>query len=197
MKAWVYGEYGASGNVLTYEAKYSVHEINDHQVLIKVQVAALNPVDYKRMLRFFKGNDSALHHVPTYDVAGVVVKVGSQVKKLKEGDEVYDNVKETPLQNCKRSGTLAEFTVVEEHLVAIKPKNLSFAEAASLPLALSTTYQGFELAEFTPCKSILILGGWCRMLVNLLLLFQGLITQDLVMFLYDLTLSLSSRWSRL
>ena len=100
-----------------------------------------------------------LQHIPGYDVAGVVVKVGSQVKKLKVGDEVYGNVNETPLQNCKRSGTLAEFTAVEEHLVAIKPKNLSFAEAASLPLALSTAYQGFELTEFTPGKSVLILGG--------------------------------------
>ncbi|KAK1370472.1 Quinone oxidoreductase-like protein chloroplastic-like [Heracleum sosnowskyi] len=111
------------------------------------------------MLGFFKGIDSALPHVPGYDVVVVVVKVGSQVKKLKEGDEVYGNVNETPLQNCKRSGTLAEFTAVEEHLLAIKPKNLSFAEAASLPLALSTTYQGFELTEFTLGKSVLILGG--------------------------------------
>lgn len=100
-----------------------------------------------------------LQHVPGYDVAGVVVKVGSKVKKLKEGDEVYGNVNETPLKNCKRSGTLAEFTAVEENLVAIKPKNLSFAEAASLPLALLTAYQGFELTEFTPGKSVLILGG--------------------------------------
>ncbi|KAL1819496.1 hypothetical protein ACET3Z_014365 [Daucus carota] len=159
MKAWVYSEYGVSGEVLKYKSEYTVPEINDNQVLVKVQAAALNPVDYKRMLGFFKGIDSALPHVPGYDVAGVVVEVGIQVKKLKVGDEVYGNVNETPLQNCKRSGTLAEFTAVEEHLVAIKPKNLSLAEAASLPLALSTAYQGFELTEFTPGKSVLILGG--------------------------------------
>ncbi|KAK1383757.1 2-methylene-furan-3-one reductase [Heracleum sosnowskyi] len=159
MKAWVNEEYGASGSVLKFQTDHSVPEINDDQVLVKVQAAALNPVDYKRMLGFFKGIDSALPHVPGYDVAGVVVKVGSKVTKLKEGDEVYGNVNETPLKNCKRSGTLAEFTAVEENLVAVKPKNLSFAEAASLPLALLTAYQGFELTEFTPGKTVLILGG--------------------------------------
>ncbi|WOG87183.1 hypothetical protein DCAR_0206406 [Daucus carota subsp. sativus] len=159
MKAWVYTEYGPSGSVLKLETDYSVPEISDEQVLLKVEAAALNPVDYKRMLGYFKGIDSALPHVPGYDVAGVVVKVGSKVKKLKEGDEVYGNINVTPLHNCKRYGSLAEFTAVEEDLVAIKPKNLSFAEAASLPLALSTAYQGFELGEFTPGKSVLILGG--------------------------------------
>ncbi|XP_017229351.1 2-methylene-furan-3-one reductase-like [Daucus carota subsp. sativus] len=159
MKAWIYGEYGVSGDVLKFEPEYSVPEIKDDQVLIKVEAAALNPVDYKRMLGWFKGIDSALPHVPGFDVAGVVVKVGSKVKKLKEGDEVYGNVNEDPLKDCKRTGTLAEFTAVEEHILAIKPKNLSFAEAASLPLALSTAYQGFELGDLTPGKSVLILGG--------------------------------------
>lgn len=60
MKAWVNEEYGASGSVLKLETEYNVPEINDDQVLVKVEAAALNPVDYKRMLGFFKGIDSAL-----------------------------------------------------------------------------------------------------------------------------------------
>lgn len=100
-----------------------------------------------------------VQHVPGYDVAGVVIKVGSEVKNLKEGDEVYGNINETPLQNAKRFGSLAEYTAVEENLLAIKPKNLSFVEAASLPLALLTAYQGFELTQFSAGQSVLILGG--------------------------------------
>ena len=78
---------------------------------------------------------------------------------MKEGDEVSGNLNETPLRNCKRSGTLSDFTAVEENIVAIKPKNLRFAEAASLPLDLLTAYQGFGLKEFTTGKSVLISVG--------------------------------------
>ncbi|KAI5014343.1 hypothetical protein ZWY2020_055733 [Hordeum vulgare] len=53
-------------------------------------------------------------------VAGVVVKVGSQVKKLKEGDEVYDHISEKVLEGPKQC-QMAEYTVVEEKLVALKP----------------------------------------------------------------------------
>ncbi|CAK9162806.1 unnamed protein product [Ilex paraguariensis] len=93
-----------------------------------------------------------------YDVAGVVVKVGSLVKHLKEGDEVYGDINKEAY-NPKQFGSLAEYTAVEEKLLAIKTKNLSFAEAASLPLAIETAYEGLERAGFLPGKSILVLGG--------------------------------------
>jgi 2-methylene-furan-3-one reductase len=54
---------------------------------------------------------------------------------------------------------LAEYTAVEEKLLALKPKNLSFAEAASLPLAIVTAYEGLERTGFSAGKSILVLGG--------------------------------------
>ncbi|CAK9162808.1 unnamed protein product [Ilex paraguariensis] len=97
--------------------------------------------------------------VPGYDVAGVVVKVGSQVKHLKEGDEVYGDINEEALNNPKQFGSLAEYTAVEEKLLALKPKNLSFAEAASLALAIETANEGLKRAGLSTGKSILVLGG--------------------------------------
>lgn len=67
-----------------------------------------------------------------------MVKVGAQVKQLKVGDEVYGNINEEPLRDTKQFGSLAEYTAVEEKLLALKPKNLSFPEAAGLPLAIET-----------------------------------------------------------
>jgi D-arabinose 1-dehydrogenase-like Zn-dependent alcohol dehydrogenase len=89
----------------------------------------------------------------------VVVKVGSQVKNFKEGDEVYGDINEKALDHPKRFGSLAEYTAVEEKVLALKPKNLSFAEAASLPLAIETAFEGLERTGFSAGKSILVLGG--------------------------------------
>ncbi|KAL1807256.1 hypothetical protein DCAR_0833122 [Daucus carota subsp. sativus] len=158
MKAWLYDEYGGV-EVLKFDSSVSVPEVKDDQVLIKVAAAALNPVDFKRRLGKFKATDSPLPTVPGYDVAGVVVKVGSSVSSLKEGDEVYGNISEFALEGPKQSGSLAEYTAVEERLLALKPKNLSFVEAASLPLAIETAHEGLERSAFSAGKSILVLNG--------------------------------------
>ncbi|XP_042496723.1 2-methylene-furan-3-one reductase [Macadamia integrifolia] len=158
MKAWLYGEYGKV-DVLKLDSKVSVPDVKEDQVLLKVVAAALNPVDAKRRQGKFKATDSPLPTVPGYDVAGVVVKVGSQVKSLKEGDEVYGNINEKALENPKQFGSFAEYTAVEEKLLAPKPKNLDFFQAAGLPLAIETAHEGLERSGFSAGKSILVLGG--------------------------------------
>nr|AFJ53076.1 enone oxidoreductase [Mangifera indica] len=158
MKAWVYGEYGGV-DVLKFDEKVSVPQVKEDQVLIKVVAAALNPVDAKRRQGKFKATDSPLPTVPGYDVAGVVVKVGSQVKEFKEGDEVYGDINEKALEGPKQFGSLAEYTAVEEKLLALKPKNLDFVQAAGLPLAIETAYEGLERTGFSAGKSILVLNG--------------------------------------
>ncbi|TYI08893.1 hypothetical protein ES332_A09G032900v1 [Gossypium tomentosum] len=159
MKAWVYSEHGKPVDVLKLDSNYDVPQLKEDQVLIKVVAAALNPVDFKRMLGMFVHSDSPLPSVPGYDVAGVVLKVGSQVRTLKEGDEVYGNINEKGLDRPKRSGTLAEYTVAEENLLALKPKNLGFIEAAAIPLAIGTAYEGLQKTALSPGKSILVLRG--------------------------------------
>ncbi|KAB8108347.1 hypothetical protein EE612_043933, partial [Oryza sativa] len=74
-------------------------------------------------------------------------------------DEVYGNISEKALEGPKQSGSLAEYTAVEEKLLALKPKSLGFAQAAGLPLAVETAHEGLERAGFSAGKSILILGG--------------------------------------
>lgn len=145
--------------MLKLESNVSVPDVKEDQVLIKVFAAALNPVDFKRRLGKFQNTDSPLPTVPGYDVAGVVVKVGSQVKNFKEGNDVYGNIHEKALDGPKQFGSLAEYTAVEEKLLAPKPKNLDFAQAAALPLAIETAYEGLERTGFSAGKSILVLNG--------------------------------------
>ncbi|KAK6928317.1 hypothetical protein RJ641_006908 [Dillenia turbinata] len=92
-------------------------------------------------------------------VAAALNPVGSEVKNIKEGDEVYGNINEHALVNIKQFGSLAEYTAVEEKLLALKPRNLSFAEAASLPLAIETAYEGLEKSGLSSGQTILVLGG--------------------------------------
>lgn len=158
MKAWTYSEYGGI-DVLKLEANVAVPEPNHEEVLIKVAAVSLNPIDFKRRLGFFQDDCTPFPVVPGYDVAGVVVKVGSKVKNFKEGDEVYGDVVEKALEEPRRLGSLAEYTVAEEKLLALKPKNLDFAQAASLPIAIETAVGGLERAGFSEGMSILVLGG--------------------------------------
>lgn len=97
--------------------------------------------------------------VPGYDAAGIVVKVGSEVTKFKIGDRVYGNVSEHALQSPKQYGSLGQYTAVEERLIAVIPQSLSFAEAASLPLAVETAYEGFVHARLKEGQTVCVLGG--------------------------------------
>ncbi|KAJ7970854.1 2-methylene-furan-3-one reductase-like [Quillaja saponaria] len=186
IKGWVYSEYGKASDVLKLDPNVPIPELKEDQVLIKVIAAALNPADSKRMHGYFKDSDT-IPTVPGYDVAGVVVKVGSQAKNFKEGDEVYGDINEKSLdwpkkmesqvknfkegdevygdlneksrEFPKKVGSLAEYTATEERVLAFKPKNLSFTEAASLPAAIETAYEGLERAGLSAGQSILVLGG--------------------------------------
>ncbi|XP_027358775.1 2-methylene-furan-3-one reductase-like [Abrus precatorius] len=158
-KAWYYSEHGRAADILKLDPNWELPQLKDDQVLIKVIAASLNPVDYKRMHGLFKDIDLHLPIVPGFDVAGIVLKVGEEVQKFKVGDEVYGDINEEGLSNLKILGTLSEYSIADERLLAHKPSNLSFVEAASIPLALETAYEGLERAEFSAGKSILVLGG--------------------------------------
>ena len=90
--------------------------------------------------------------IPGYDVAGVVEATGAKVTKFKKGDAVYGY--------ALFGGGWAEYVCVNEREVAIKPKSLSFTEAAAVPMGALTAWQALvDVAKLQPGQKILIHGG--------------------------------------
>ncbi|KAK2991364.1 hypothetical protein RJ640_024037 [Escallonia rubra] len=154
-KAWFYEENGPKEVLKLGDIPIPTPQGN--QVLVQVFAAALNPIDCKMRQHPIVPADFPV--VPGCDMAGVVVAKGVGVTKLALGDEVYGNIQNFNEGTIKRLGTLAEFIVVEENLVALKPKNLSFDEAASLSVAVQTAIEGFKTAGFQQRQKVFVVGG--------------------------------------
>lgn len=110
-------------------------EPKGHDILVAVKAVAINPVDTKVRAPKDKVEDQA--RIIGYDASGVVEAVGSEVTLFKPGDEVYY------AGDITRSGTNAEFHLVDERIVGRRPASLSHAEAAALPLTTITAYEAF------------------------------------------------------
>ena len=130
-------------------------QVRDDDVLVEVHAAGLNPLDAKISAGEFKLLlPYRLPLILGNGVAGVVVRVGRSVRRFKPGDEVYAR----PHQD--RIGTLAQFIAMNEADVAMKPKNLTMEEAASIPLAGLTAWQVLiERANLKKGQSVLIHAG--------------------------------------
>jgi hypothetical protein len=129
-------------------------ELGDNDVLIDVYVAGLNPVDFKiiyGMATVF--NRPKRPFSLGFDLSGIVLEVGRNIKEFKVGDEVYAKVP------WDQMGTVSEKVVVEEQSVSLKPVNQSFEEAAAMPLVACTVYDAFEVAEIKEGSKVLIIGG--------------------------------------
>eukprot|EP00252_Welwitschia_mirabilis_P025080 TRINITY_DN76_c0_g1_i5.p1 TRINITY_DN76_c0_g1~~TRINITY_DN76_c0_g1_i5.p1 ORF type:complete len:356 (-),score=8.64 TRINITY_DN76_c0_g1_i5:209-1171(-) len=156
-KAWLYQQYG--GPEVMDLGQVPVPRPSEGQILVQVKAAALNPVDFKRRkFGIFKNPQPEFPVVLGCDMAGIVVQKGEKASKFNIGDEVYADVHNFH-KKLTSVGTLAEYTAVDEDLVALKPSNLSFEEAASLPLALLTAFDAFETAQFRAGQSVFITGG--------------------------------------
>ncbi|WP_291985318.1 zinc-binding alcohol dehydrogenase family protein [Candidatus Accumulibacter sp. ACC007] len=104
-------------------------------LLVSVKAISVNPVDTK--VRSPKEKIEESPRVLGWDASGIVEAVGSEVTLFKPGDEVYY------AGDITRAGSNAEFQLVDERIVGFKPKSLSFAEAAALPLTTITAYEAF------------------------------------------------------
>jgi len=171
MKAWQIHEYsGSSGLDLAHE-KLIPSIISPRDVLIKVHAASVNPIDVQmasgygrnliKIYKQFVNQEIGSSEFPLTlgrDFSGEIVDVGSQVKNLQVGDEVWGAI------DAKRQGTHAEFCLASEKEISLKPKSVSHAEAASLPFVAATTFSSLVMLgglteKIARKKRILIFAG--------------------------------------
>ena len=137
MKAMVATKFGDS-DVLEMQ-DLDKPEPGARELLVKVAATSVNPVDYKiRQQGDNFGLEAPL--VLGYDVSGVVEETGDEVTMFEPGDEVFYTSEIFGAQGCN-----AEYHVVEEDIVALKPDNLTHEEAAAIPLAGGTAWQALML----------------------------------------------------
>jgi NADPH:quinone reductase-like Zn-dependent oxidoreductase len=152
MKAVRQHEYG-DVDVLKYEDAPKP-EAAEGEVLVKVQAAGINPVDWKtRSGRGMAGMyPNPFPLILGWDISGVVEAVGSNANKFKVGDEVFGMIHFPQIGSA-----YAEYISAPETQLALKPKNVSHVEAAAIPLAALTAWQGlFECGSLEKGQHILI-----------------------------------------
>jgi NADPH:quinone reductase-like Zn-dependent oxidoreductase len=130
-------------------------DVGDDEVLVRVRAASVNPADWYAMAGFpYVARPQMGLRTPRarlgLDVAGEVVAVGERVTRCKAGDEVFG----------AGSGTLAEYAAVPEDALVAKPANLSFEQAAAVPVAGLTALQGLrDKGGIRPGQRVLINGA--------------------------------------
>jgi len=134
MRAAYISKYGKSEKLVFGEV--DVPLVGDFDVLVEIYAASLNPIDFKirdGKLKFLRSYSFPL--ILGHDLAGVVTAVGSKVTRFKKGDKVYSRPRNG------RTGSLTQFIAIDENELASMPKNITFAEAASIPLVGLTSWQ--------------------------------------------------------
>ncbi|WP_346292892.1 NAD(P)-dependent alcohol dehydrogenase [Sphaerothrix gracilis] len=153
MKAIVINQYG-SADALEY-VDLPEPTFNANELKVKVQAASINPVDWK--IRQGKLNLLSGRRFPKRlgsDLAGEVVACGDRVTLFQPGDEVY------AFLNPLAGGAYAEYAIVPESLACFKPKNLTAAQAAAVPLAATTALQALrDLGNLRSDQAVLVNGA--------------------------------------
>lgn len=153
MKAFIVKRYGRGNPIQLSEMPEPI--LQDDDVLVQIHAASVNPLDAK--LRDGEFKLILPYRLPLIlgnDCAGVVVRVGSSVRRFKVGDEVYTR------PHKDRIGTFAELIAVKEDGLALKPKTLTMEEAASIPLVGLTAWQALiEKGQLKKGQKVLIHAG--------------------------------------
>jgi NADPH:quinone reductase-like Zn-dependent oxidoreductase len=153
MKAFILDRYGSADRVRAGDVPEP--ELREDDVLVQIHAAGVNQLDSKiRSGEFKLILPYRLPLILGHDLAGVVMRVGSRVRRFKPGDEVYAR----PADG--RIGAFAEFIAIKEGDVAIKPRALTMEEAASIPLVGLTAWQALiERANLQKGQKVLIHAG--------------------------------------
>ncbi len=153
MKALILKRYGKPNNIEF--ADIPRPKIKPDELLVQIHAVGLNPIDNLIPTGAFKPIIKLqLPAVMGSDLAGVVVEVGSRVTRFKLGDSVFASIFDLGV------GSLAEFAAVPESVAAIKPENLNYVQAASIPMVGLTSWQALkERAELKPGKKVFIPAG--------------------------------------
>ena len=158
MQAIIYTKYGPP-DVLELK-DVSKPTPKDDEVLIKVHAAGANAGDWHLLrgtpfpVRLMFGLRQPKHQILGSAVAGTVEAVGSGVTKLRPGDAVFGDISENGF------GAYAEYVAAPEQVFALKPANLSFEEAAAVPVSATTALNGLrDKGEIQPGKKVLINGA--------------------------------------
>ena len=132
MRAVAYQNYNSNIEII----EVAKPKLQDKSVLVEVHAAGINPIDNILHAGYLQQMlELSFPHIMGYDVSGIVVEVGKDVRSVKVGDEVFAR------PNQEDAGSIAEFARIHENELAIKPKNMSHIDAASVPLAGLTAWQ--------------------------------------------------------
>ena len=153
MKALIFKKYGGPDQLVF--ADISEPTLKPDEILVRVHAVGLNPIDtmipkgtFKPILQF------QLPATLGSDLAGVVAEVGSRVTRFKVGDAVFASIFDLG------TGSLADYAVVPESAAALKPSNLDFVQAASIPMVGLTAWQALkERARVRPGQKVFIPAG--------------------------------------
>lgn len=153
MKAFTINKYSKEGKLTLVHLPEPI--LNENDVLVEIHATSVNPLDSKMKSGEFK---LLLPYkfplILGHDVAGIITKVGAKVSRFKVGDEIFARPADFKI------GTFAEYIALNENDVAMKPKNISFEEAASIPLVALTVWQAFvENAKLKKGQKVFIQAG--------------------------------------
>ena len=152
MRAFVVEKYGKDG---LRAAGVPEPSVGPRDVLVRVGAASINPLDrmvrngeFKLLLKY------KLPFVLGHDLAGVVTRVGAEVRDYKVGDEVYARPRDL------RIGAFAEYIAIDQADIALKPRSLTMEQAAAVPLVTLAAWQALvEVAQLKPGQKVLVHAG--------------------------------------
>ncbi|PKN93851.1 MAG: alcohol dehydrogenase [Chloroflexi bacterium HGW-Chloroflexi-6] len=158
MKAIIYENYGAPDVLQLKDIEKPTPK--DNEVLVKIHAASINAADWHLLtadiflVRLMTGLLKPKYNILGADIAGRVEAIGANVTQFRPGDDVFGDI------FGSGAGGLAEYAAVSEHALALKPSNLTFEQAAAVPLAAVTALQGLrDLGQIKAGQKVLINGA--------------------------------------